>query len=254
VKNNRIIYESEKVVKNYEKHHFLFGAEKKTLSLIIEQKIRGSMLDVGVGAGRTTSFFAQHFDSYVGLDFSDPMIERCKEKFRQKNISFVHGDVRFLDKYFQKDTFDFVLFSFNGLDYVNYDDRLLSLGKIKTVLKPNGIFVFSSHNIYNIPRLFSFQWPRNPFKLFKEYKRWIGVQKVNKPMNELMTMDYSSIIDGDMDFQMECLYIKPEFQLMQLKEIGFTGIKMFSVKDGYEMPEDSKTDDAWVYYVAVNQK
>ena len=257
MKSNKKIYESEKAVKDYETHNYLLGAEQKILTIIKEYKINGSMLDIGVGAGRTTSFFAKEFENYTGIDYSAPMIELCNNKFQQNNVSFIHADARKLDTYFEENSFDFVLFSFNGIDCLDYNDRLVVLQKIKQVLKPDGFFAFSTHNIYNFPLLFSIQWPRNPFKLLKELKRWRGVQKLNKPMNELLKLDYTPVIDGDMDFQAEYLYFKPEYQFVQLNDFHFQEIKMYTLKNGNEISSFKnieKINDPWIYYLCKNKK
>uniref|UniRef100_UPI00146F81A2 class I SAM-dependent methyltransferase n=1 Tax=Kuenenia stuttgartiensis TaxID=174633 RepID=UPI00146F81A2 len=66
-----------------------------------------------------------------------------KEKFA--NTTFLHHDVRNM-KIFEDDTFDFVLFSYNGLDSMGNNNRLKTLKEIHRILKKDGVFVFSSHN------------------------------------------------------------------------------------------------------------
>jgi ubiquinone/menaquinone biosynthesis C-methylase UbiE len=61
---------------------------------------------------------------------------------------------------FENETFDFVMFSFNGLDYLSHSDRLLALGEIRRVLKPAGLLLFSSHNAERKP----FPSPWSPFR------------------------------------------------------------------------------------------
>ncbi|MBF0188289.1 MAG: methyltransferase domain-containing protein, partial [Magnetococcales bacterium] len=48
---------------------------------------------------------------------------------------------------FETTSFDVVLFSFNGIDYIHpYSARLATLREIWRVLKPDGLFIFSTHN------------------------------------------------------------------------------------------------------------
>ncbi len=44
-------------------------------------------------------------------------------------------------------SFDFVLFSFNGMDSFSHKDRIAALGEIRRVLRNDGIFYFLSHNL-----------------------------------------------------------------------------------------------------------
>ena len=73
------------------------------------------MLDIGVGGGRTTLHFAPLVKEYVGIDYSQNMIKACQERFAQ--VSFQTADARSMG-IFKDSTFDFILFSYNGIDYI----------------------------------------------------------------------------------------------------------------------------------------
>lgn len=75
------------------------------------------MLDIGVGAGRTTHHFAPLTKEYIGVDYSKNMIKARRRKFRNypKKLTFKVADARDL-KLFGDKYFDFALFSFNGID------------------------------------------------------------------------------------------------------------------------------------------
>ena len=97
------------------------------------------MLDIGVGAGRTTKHFAGLVKEYVGVDYSITMIKACREKFPQYRLEV--ADARNLSL-FDDAYFDFVLFSFNGIDAVEHQDRLAILREIRRVLRKGGYFCF----------------------------------------------------------------------------------------------------------------
>ncbi|MCP5064828.1 MAG: class I SAM-dependent methyltransferase [Ignavibacteriae bacterium] len=48
------------------------------------------MIDIGDRAGRTTYYFANLVEEYIGIDFSKPIIDQCKKEFLNtpSNISF----------------------------------------------------------------------------------------------------------------------------------------------------------------------
>jgi len=103
-----------------------------------------AILDIGVGGGRTTPALTEIAGRYVGIDYSQAMVEACKKRF--PSLEFRHCDARELSQ-FGDDEFDAVVFSFNGIDVITDDaGRARCLKEIARVLKPGGIYVFSSHN------------------------------------------------------------------------------------------------------------
>ena len=109
------------------------------------------MLDVGVGGGRTTVHFAPLVGSYVGIDYSETMIAACRERFEETpgQLTFQVEDVRSLPA-FGDGSFDFVLFSYNGLDYIPHDGRREALAEIRRVLGRGGRFALSTHNLNSL--------------------------------------------------------------------------------------------------------
>jgi ubiquinone/menaquinone biosynthesis C-methylase UbiE len=91
---------------------------------------RKRVLDLGVGGGRTTHSLAPHASLYIGIDYSRAMIEICQDRF--PHHQFEPGDARDLSR-FPAEWFDFVLFSYNGIDFVDHADRLQVLKEIARV-------------------------------------------------------------------------------------------------------------------------
>lgn len=211
------------------------------------------MLDIGVGAGRTTVFFAPLFKSYTGIDYSPPMINECNARFRSNtNVIFTVGDARNLNC-FNDHSFDFVLFSFNGIDCLSAGERKAVFSEITRIGKPGCIFAFSTHNLYYIPRLFSFRFFRNPFMYKSEWRRYAGLRKNNPRISELLKMQYAGVREGDQNFEVEYVYCKPDAQIRDMENSGFKNIRIFSLKSGEEIDSGtnwSKRHDAWFYYMA----
>jgi SAM-dependent methyltransferase len=116
--------------------------EKYCLDLVPESG-RRSVLDIGVGAGRTTRSLSKMFQSYIGIDYSESMIAEARKL--HPGIDLRVMDARRLDV---SQWFDCVVFSYNGIDYVDYDGRQLILGQIAKVLRPGGYFIYSTHNLH----------------------------------------------------------------------------------------------------------
>src|SRR6266540_4087351 len=147
----------EDVVAEYTSFEFLFEPERAILQEIRSRLAGMRMLDIGVGGGRTTQFFIEHVGEYVGVDYSPTMIQACSRRFEGQgdHVSFHVMDARDLGA-LQSESFDFVLFSFNGLDLVGEDqDRLRALEEIHRVCRDGGLFCFSSQNMDFVRGAFS---------------------------------------------------------------------------------------------------
>ncbi|MFX0138381.1 MAG: class I SAM-dependent methyltransferase [Candidatus Hodarchaeota archaeon] len=126
-------------VYSYKKH--LFPEEEEIFNKYLE---KGKfVLDLGCGTGRTTHYLHEKGLCVKGIDISKSMIEGAKKI--NPEIDFEIGDARKLN--IPSESLDYVLFSFNGLDYIHPEkSRLQAINEINRVLKENGLFIFSSHN------------------------------------------------------------------------------------------------------------
>ncbi len=130
---NKKNYEIPEIVEYFAKEDFLQEPEKTILNMLKEELKNMKMLDIGVGGGRTTYYFAPLVKEYVGIDYSSGMIDACNNKYYNinNNISFIQCDVRNMN-IFENDTFDFILFSFNGIDSISFDDRIKGVKRNKS--------------------------------------------------------------------------------------------------------------------------
>lgn len=103
-----------------------------------------AVLDLGVGAGRTTPYLASLASRYVGVDYSHAMVSRCRQLFPA--LSFVELDASDMSA-FVDGSVDAIVFSFNGIDYIpTVERRRRCLSECARLLKPGGVFIFSTHN------------------------------------------------------------------------------------------------------------
>lgn len=105
-----------------------------------------SVLDLGVGSGRTTRYLLPFASDYLGLDLSVEMLSHAKDAFPAAR--FVRGDLRDIGRAIgeEEPPFDFVLIAYNTIDVLSHADRLALLGDIRARLSPGGLLVFSTHN------------------------------------------------------------------------------------------------------------
>jgi ubiquinone/menaquinone biosynthesis C-methylase UbiE len=251
---NIAAYEQADLVQKFYRDRSLHKPEQTILDSLRAGLKNMRMLDIGVGAGRTTFHFAELVKEYVGIDAASHMIAACKERFANagQNISFEVCNVRNM-QIFEDNYFDFILFSYNGLDLLNHAGRLEALREIRRVCKLGGLFYFSSHNLYSIKRALTVKWSailEKPRAILYLLKLPI-IRLLNPSPEKLEKMDYAIIKDGGHRFRIITYYIKPEKQIEQLTELGFANIKIFSLEDGKEVDINSNLSsvkDFWLHY------
>ena len=138
--------------------------------LLLDEYLTAGMaiLDLGVGGGRITPHLSSIAGRYVGADYSSEMVAACCKKF--PNLEFLTLDAADLS-IFSASTFDAVVMAFNTIDNLIPDEsRYQAWREIHRVLKPNGILIFSSHNMRSI--LVRPSW--NPQRLEDIAKRLVG--------------------------------------------------------------------------------
>ena len=206
------------------------------------------ILDIGVGGGRTTKYLLPISRDYTGIDYVAQYAEETGEKYPDAKI--LCGDARDL-KDFKDETFDFVLFSFNGLDCISGEDRLTALKEIYRVLKTGGVFMFSSHN-RNYRYFNKFPWQQKihfsrSYLMFNLYCLYHLPNHFKLKKHEIHTEDYAVINDGDHRYSLLIYYIGIDKQIEQLTDIGFSG------SEAYNMAGETVTSDVsshWIYYLA----
>ena len=140
---NHRYYEAIGVAEQYGKDCDVIGAEEVILDFLRNDARRESVLELGIGGGRTTPHLLAITKDYVGVDYSKRMVETCRQKF---DSIFMVCDARNMPS-FENERFSAVVFWGNGIDEVSPLDRILILHEVNRVLKKDGLFTFSSHNL-----------------------------------------------------------------------------------------------------------
>jgi ubiquinone/menaquinone biosynthesis C-methylase UbiE len=226
-------YGRPEVVASYGRKTALQPAEQALLSRL-EGAIRGKdVLDLGVGTGRTAEHLAPLARRYVGVDYSQEMLAECRR--RHPDLDLWHCDARDLGA-FAGGSFDFVLFSFNGIDDVDPQGRLNILAEVHRVLRPGGVFAFSTHNL-EAKRRSAFALRGRPLsRPLRHYAAGI-LNHLRMKRHERHGDGYALLNDQSHNFRLLTYYVTPERQAAQLLEAGFTGIETFGDRA-----------DAWLYY------
>ena len=246
---NKRNYEKKNIVSSYA-HSLLQKPEERILEKYRKNILGKRVLDVGCGAGRTTSYLNDLSKSYTGIDYSFEMIEVCRERF--KHVPFIHGDVR--NMYMFKDgSCDFVMFAYNGIDSISHEDRIMGLREINRVLCQNGLFVFSTHNRNHRNAItcpgfpFSFDPHTLRKNIFKFVKSICNHRKQKK--KQKFEKKYAIINDRAHNYAMLTYYIDKKNQRSQLREVGFDVVEMYDTFGNVLEDNSYDGDSAWIYYV-----
>jgi SAM-dependent methyltransferase len=245
---NQITYARNDVVEFYQAASELLGAEK-VLFKRLERELKGAkVLDLGVGGGRTTKYLIELTDDYTGVDYVAQFAAQTARKFPKARI--VCGDARDLSETADKSC-DFVLFSFNGIDSIAHADRLQVLSEVNRVLKPGGIFMFSSHNrdyehFKKLPWQRRFHFSKG-YAIFFLHCVYYLPKHFRMKKHEILKDEYAIVNDGDHRFSLMVYYIGIEAQTRQLENAAFDSIEAFDM-NGERVTAD--TASHWIYYTA----
>ena len=269
------IYNHARISKDYARRDYLSNPELKIIEELSDVLPKLNMLDMGVGGGRTTGYFLPIVNSYIGADYAPNMIAECKKKFRSKKI-FEVLDVRNMSK-FSDNMFDFILFSYNGIDSFGIEDRETSLKEIKRVLRNDGYFAFSTHNINweGLYGLFKFKImfrrladkaenTKNPFTkfiiFFKSFFINLRLNFQNKSFNIKNHIDYlrkegyGLLTDNSLNGKVSIFYISYKSQVQQLEKFGFKNISAYSINGIKTEDENELNKGGWIYYLCRLKK
>lgn len=257
--SNQRTYTARSIVQHYTQLKRLQPAEQAILNQLRELLPGMRMLDMGVGGGRTTQHFSDRVLDYVGIDYSAEMIAACQQRFATRpHATFEVCDARDMSR-FSDHSFDFILFSFNGIDYSSHADRLKILQEIRRVGKPGGYFCFSSHNLQGMKHHLDWrnQIRLNPIATYANLVMLALLRCFNRSIHptQLTTAAHATIRDESHNFRLKTYYVSPQEQINQLKE-GFTNIQIYSWSSGAELKTEEdllSCLDMWLYYLCTIQ-
>ena len=217
------------VVAQYARPSELSAAEQATLARVAPMARDRPILDIGVGGGRTVEALRAISADYLGIDYSQDMVDACRQRF--PGVRFELADARAMSAV-ADDSIFLAVFSCNGIGMVSHADRLQILREVRRVLQPGGIFVFSTHN-RNSPeyrRGFQFpqlRWTLHPLRAVVRLSRFAAQTALRlrnrrrfRP-HEVHADDYSVINDVCHHYGTMLYYVTLERQRWQLQDAGF---------------------------------
>ncbi len=250
---NKSFYGNKTVADWYATKEFVMAEEQAFLKEYSDDLKGARLLDIGIGAGRTTRFLLPMVGQYIGVDYSPEMIKEAKTHFPQAQLEV--QDARDLSAY-ADGQFDVVMFSFNGIDCLSHEGRLRAMSEIRRVLKPRGLFAFSSHN-RDRPLLkpYAFQHltlSKHPIRLLKNLALyWRGIrnwQRFLKLSDE--NPEYALRSDSSNLFTTPLYYIAKEAACKQLEQQGFQIEAIYDRRGQHTKIDEFDSISGWIFFAS----
>ena len=248
---NDSVYRSPRVIDRYKQAALagLTAPEKYCLSQVPFSS-RHSILDIGVGTGRTTGPLSKMFEQYIGIDYSENMIAAAK-------LSHPNADLRAMDARRLEFTqqFDCVMFSFNGIDYVTYSERQSIFRMITNVVRSEGYFIYSTHNLQN-KRVASWLKYLLVKELFQPWRSFLKPRKIRPIANRLINFwrqsgnqnqPFAYVNDHGDEFALSTTYVNIPEEIKLLEQHGFTVVATIG---NTKQIAEYNGDNSWVYILS----
>ncbi len=238
------------VVAQYARGDELLPHERAALDAIASEVRGGAILDIGVGAGRTVQALTALSANYLGIDYSQEMVAASQARYPKHR--FEHADARDL-RSIPDGSIDLAVFSCNGISMVGHEDRLAIMREVHRVLKPGGVFLFTTYN-RNSPEASArfyfpdFEFSLNPARLAVRCVRHIKntlvsvVQRLKHIRHEIHADEYAVINDKCHHYGVMLYYITLAKQRQQLKDAGFAAHAMAYDCTGVQIVDDTTLD------------
>lgn len=249
---NKVVYHRKGVERSYT-NRALNVAESMALLKYRDHFANHAVLDIGVGTGRTTLYLHPLASKYVAIDYSPVMIDYMHATMPQ--VPAFLCDARDLSQ-FSDGEFDFILASNNVIDALAHEDRLRCLQEISRVLKPGGMFMFSSHNRDLQPSLRKphIVWSRNPVDSAIRVRNWLQLManraRIEKHQRE--ETEYALYSDSGHDYCCIHYYIDQRNQRAQLQSFKFSVLEVINPHGEQLQPADRDTNSHWLMYIAIS--
>ena len=249
---NQAYYGTQRAATWYSTKSFVLP-EEKSFFRDYSDELRGKrVLDIGIGAGRSTRLLLPLAGEYVGVDYSEAMVKEAM--LQHPGARLETRDARDLSAYGDA-SFDVVMFSFNGLDCLAHEGRMTALSEICRVLRPGGFFAFSAHNRTKARvtpwSLKNLDFSKHPLRMwshmgiyFTGIRNWMGSRAY-----ATQTDEFELRHDSSNCYMAPTYHIDKASQALQLQKAG---LQLEKIYDGEGKDADAGTADtrsSWIFYV-----
>ena len=185
--------------------------------------LSGQVLELGCGGGRLTAHLIDVATAVHGVDIAASMVEHCRRAYPR--ATFSRGDLRDLSA-FESAGWDAIVAGFAVIDILGDEERAVFLDEVHRILRPGGVFIFSSHNLACAPllrgplRSISAATPVSFVSQVLRIPRTLRNRRRLLPW-QVVADDHAILNDAAHDFSLLHYYITRDGQERQLARHGF---------------------------------
>jgi SAM-dependent methyltransferase len=222
------------------------------------------VLEAGCGAGRILGYLVALGGEVHGIDVSVRMVDYCRRTYPQADVRF--GDLAALRESVSG-RFDAVIVPDNTIDIFDDAQRRVVLGDIRELLAPDGVLIFSAHNLDHadgspratgpaqaggrarelLARLADLS-PARARRAVLRLPRRIRNRRRLAPL-QTRAADHAVLNDLELDYGVLHYYIGRDAQERQLRELGFELVECLDV-EGRGVDAGTPGYGPWLHYVA----
>jgi SAM-dependent methyltransferase len=228
------------------------------------EALSGRVIEVGCGAGRVLGYLERLGRAVYGVDVSPAMVNYCRLAYPGVDVRV--GDIRALGGVVEG-PFDVIFAANNLLDVLDDAGRRSVLRTFHGLLAPDGVLIFSSHNLAYAERHKTTSEPapgqRRAFALLARAlqkppadvaRRVVALPRRIRNRRRLAPLEhradgYALINDETLDYSLLHYYIGRDDQARQLTEVGYRLVECLG-PDGNPVAPGETGDGPWLHYIA----
>ena len=220
------------------------------------------VVEVGCGAGRVLGYLVDLGGEVHGIDLSPDMVAYCHRAYPAANVRV--GDVAALGEAVPG-RFDAIVAANNLLDVFDDARRRTVLAQLGRLLAPDGVLIFSSHNLAErrrgtpdtrgarsaLGRAAAILLGHSVLELISAARRLPARIRNRRRLAPLQrtTDEYAIVNDDTFDYGLLHYYVQRDAQERQLREAGLELIECLD-PDGRPVPSGSEGAGPWLHYIA----
>jgi SAM-dependent methyltransferase len=227
-----------------------------------QQKLSGRVLDVGCGAGRVLAYLVMVGADAHGIDLAPTMVDYCRRTIPEATVRL--GDAKAIRQAFDG-KFDVVIAPDNLIDVFDDAERRQVIADVKEVLAPQGLFIFSTHDLGWLdanpgPRAWEQPSRSDTLRKFIEKspadmiaavrnRRQAARNRARLAPLEQRHETYAIINDFPHHYSLLHYFIRRDDQERQLQELGYELVECIAA-DGKTVPPGGSGNTDSLHYVA----
>ncbi len=236
------------------KHRKLHPAEAALFERHREA-LSGRVLELGCGGGRLTRHLVATARELHGIDIAADMVAYCQRSY--PTATFSQGDMRDLSAFASED-FDAVVAGANVLDVLGDHARASLLDELHRLLRPNGLLIFSSHNLACAPLLAgpTHKLSKHPVRFTNRVVRLPRSVANHRRLVALQHFgpDYAILNDEAHDYSLLHYYIGRDDEERQLARHNFELVECLALDGTTVAPGESAFGCHELHYAAIRSE